>query len=520
MADQKDQKSSYTMFATLGNGGYGKVFGLKPSDKKNIDAFEELRRVEAAKRSSFPKDEKTGESIISEFTPETTTSLKEKREILETAFATQPIARKYAIKKEDSDTFLRHELAQMEDARLLRHSKAIKKDRKGFYLDMEFISGKQLSGYSVSHLTFAEKTQLILQLVEQVHNLHRNRKGEIIHGDIKLENILIDAEKRDATNTNPKRNIVLIDLGVSTTTSTIDELNPHKINMRGNPQYCPPETIQTARQDPRYGTGSDIYMLAAPLLSLLGATDPYGKKFGELNPLRQLYDADGALIPDMQLDNNVDLRLVTLEFIKQMQNFQYIDRPKDDTVLKFFILLNKLAICAAQQKQHQKNSEKWRALQSDKNTFALELHNYVFKDSPKFVEKYKIQKRILYTLGVLAVCSAIPISYAFAPKRTVNFFEKEVNILGTEIPMYAIFIIGAGLGLLVAAGIAGRYFYNKSKDEEKEIAGPKSSPIPDEKASPKKEEQPEATEVREADFASTPAVEHEEAPTTFSAGLA
>ena len=132
-------------------------------------------------------------------------------------------------------------------------------DSKGrYFLAMEYIKGDTLQKYMSKNGRFDEVQTLLVALTvaRALKNIWDN--WQIIHRDIKPDNILI-------TQANV---IKIMDLGIST---PLQDSRSEK-NVIGTPSYMSPEQIETpADIDQR----SDIYSLGATLYEILGGVEPF-----------------------------------------------------------------------------------------------------------------------------------------------------------------------------------------------------------------------------------------------------
>jgi serine/threonine-protein kinase len=118
---------------------------------------------------------------------------------------------------------------------------------------MEFVDGMDLSKIISQHkLNNDQVDEIMLQVLDAVHELHSNN---IIHRDIKLENILL---RRDGC-------VKLGDLGLMKRVDSKALTRPGLI--LGTAQYMPPEYIKKGVYDVR----GDLYALGIVLLELLAA---------------------------------------------------------------------------------------------------------------------------------------------------------------------------------------------------------------------------------------------------------
>jgi len=119
---------------------------------------------------------------------------------------------------------------------------------------MEYAKGERLIDYVVNNSPLKEKEcmRIMKELLETIIYLH---SLNIIHRDIKLENILID---KDDSQTE-RLNIRLIDFGLSVTTDNIDFFK-----RSGTPGYVAPEVLTADT----YGTQIDVFSLGVILFTM------------------------------------------------------------------------------------------------------------------------------------------------------------------------------------------------------------------------------------------------------------
>ncbi len=127
------------------------------------------------------------------------------------------------------------------------------------YIVMEYIKGQSAKDLIVQrgYLDISEALDIIIQICDSIHEVH---KYNIIHRDIKPQNILI---KGDGC-------VVLADFG----TAFIDNLDPEITSQTviiGSPHYLDPEISKGNRATVQ----SDIYALGISMFELLTGKVPY-----------------------------------------------------------------------------------------------------------------------------------------------------------------------------------------------------------------------------------------------------
>jgi eukaryotic-like serine/threonine-protein kinase len=112
--------------------------------------------------------------------------------------------------------------------------------KEGLAYTMEYVSGNNLYELCLDKLSIQESKVVLWQILEGLDVLHKN---EIVHRDIKLENILVQKDGR----------IKICDLGLS---KRLKEMSHTARQIRlGTPQYIAPEYVETGMCDKR----ADIY---------------------------------------------------------------------------------------------------------------------------------------------------------------------------------------------------------------------------------------------------------------------
>ncbi|CAG8779251.1 2862_t:CDS:2 [Gigaspora margarita] len=138
-------------------------------------------------------------------------------------------------------------------------------------LVLEYIPGGELFDYVNDYyekITEDEVKQIFYELVNTVSYLH---ESNIIHRDLKLENILLESSE---SSPNKKR-IKLTDFGLA---RFIDPKSPLLTTRCGSEEYAAPELISASSYD---GRKTDIWSLGIILYALLVGYLPFNQEAGQ-----------------------------------------------------------------------------------------------------------------------------------------------------------------------------------------------------------------------------------------------
>ena len=134
-------------------------------------------------------------------------------------------------------------------------------DKKYILIIMEYINGGNLFSFVKKRRKLSEKTAKFLfrQIIEGIKHIHEHN---IIHRDIKLENILIDINN----------NIKICDFGIGKILSSENEL---LYDQCGTPMYMAPEIFLSSKKKGYEGPPVDIWSSGIALYIMLSGTLPF-----------------------------------------------------------------------------------------------------------------------------------------------------------------------------------------------------------------------------------------------------
>ncbi|BBM81843.1 serine/threonine protein kinase [Candidatus Uabimicrobium amorphum] len=158
------------------------------------------------------------------------------------------------------------------------------------YFVMEFIEGVNLQS-SLEQQTFSEKKalEIVLQISQALNHAYKN---DIIHRDIKPDNIMITPDKR----------VLLCDLGLAKSTSHNTTVSG---GMMGTPHYMSPEQC---RGEKEVDTRSDIYNLGITLFHMITGHVPFDAPHAAAVCMKHI----SSEMPDPRDSKNVSAATVAL----------------------------------------------------------------------------------------------------------------------------------------------------------------------------------------------------------------
>ena len=134
----------------------------------------------------------------------------------------------------------------------------------GWFIVMEYLDGEQLSTRisRVGKLPIAAACQVAAQLADALAHSHSR---QVIHGDLKAENVLCLASSEDPSV--DRWDVKLLDFG----TAHVETASGVADRVTGTPEYLAPERITGGPPQP----SSDIYALGIILYEMLCGTPPF-----------------------------------------------------------------------------------------------------------------------------------------------------------------------------------------------------------------------------------------------------
>ncbi|KAJ6235187.1 protein kinase [Anaeramoeba flamelloides] len=236
--------------------------------------------------------------------------------------------KKFILKQKSKEQLVR----EMKILRLMNHSNVIRlfdvfTNETHFFIVMEFVNGGELVDYLTSKQKIKAKAikKIFVQILSGVDYCHQL---QIVHRDLKLENVLIDQEM----------NIKIIDFGLSNFVEKGQLLKTYC----GSPSYSCPEILSRRKYD---GFKADVWSLGVILYALIVGKLPFNAD----NPMK-LYKkivTGSYLIPnfvDKEAANLLSAMLcvdpkkrITIE---QIKNHPYInpDNEKENDQINSIIV--------------------------------------------------------------------------------------------------------------------------------------------------------------------------------------
>lgn len=182
---------------------------------------------------------------------------------------------------------------------------------KKIYLVMQYAAGGSLLDYvrSRKRLPESEAVQLLQQVVVGLVYCHQQ---EVVHRDIKLENILLDSQ----------HGMKIIDFGLAAFLTPGKKLHVHC----GSPSYAAPEIVGRKHYD---GPPVDVWSLGVVLFAMVCGYLPFHASNGNKQELCQKILSGQYTAPDYLSDGMKDLlsRMLTVDVEKRITFDQILQHP-------------------------------------------------------------------------------------------------------------------------------------------------------------------------------------------------
>ena len=170
-------------------------------------------------------------------------------------------------------------------------------ERVGMFMVMEFVEGEPLNRvlFREKRLTFRKACEIVLQVAEALHYIH---KQNVVHCDIKTENILIAEEDHEGKRSRMVAK--LLDFGLARSLNATRA----STSLSGTPHYVAPERIRGEPASP----ASDVYGVGILLYELITGQVPWD------GPVQKILAGhlDEKPRPPSQLVEGLDPALETL----------------------------------------------------------------------------------------------------------------------------------------------------------------------------------------------------------------
>ncbi|MEE6493781.1 hypothetical protein FKM82_016938 [Ascaphus truei] len=239
------------------------------------------------------------------------------------------VAIKIIDKTQLNPTSLQKLFREVRIMKILNHPNIVKlfeviETEKTLYLVMEYASGGEVFDYLVAHGRMKEKEARakFRQIVSAVQYCHQK---QIVHRDLKAENLLLDADM----------NIKIADFGFSNEFTVGNKLD----TFCGSPPYAAPELFQGKKYD---GPEVDVWSLGVILYTLVSGSLPFdGQNLKELRErvLRGKYRIPFYMSTDCE---NLLKRFLVLNptkrgTLEQIMKDRWINAGHEEEELKPFI---------------------------------------------------------------------------------------------------------------------------------------------------------------------------------------
>ncbi|HWO27024.1 MAG TPA: serine/threonine-protein kinase [Kofleriaceae bacterium] len=173
-------------------------------------------------------------------------------------------------------------------------------EKVGMYMVMELVEGEPLHRilFREKRLSIRKACEIVLQVAEALHYIH---KQNVVHCDIKTENILISEEEHDGKRTKMVAKLLDFGLARSLTASRAST------SLSGTPHYVAPERIRGEPASP----ASDVYGVGILLYELITGAVPWD---GPVQKILSGHLDEIARPPSQIIEGGIDPALERLIF--------------------------------------------------------------------------------------------------------------------------------------------------------------------------------------------------------------
>jgi serine/threonine protein kinase len=186
-----------------------------------------------------------------------------------------------------------------------------------FYIEMEYISGKNLQKFSQEYRADSNLVRYMTSIMSDLMNgISYIHQVNVVHRDIKPDNIMIQYPQ-----IQPK----LIDFGLACVSLPHERCPDEKccLGKTGTPFFMPPETLLRGLSYPK----SDLWSLAASIYTSVTTLTVYIPQPATMQRLK----IESTRAPELITTGNDALN----DLLERMLNKDYNQRPSDEQVIKF-----------------------------------------------------------------------------------------------------------------------------------------------------------------------------------------
>src|SRR5262249_8928968 len=171
-------------------------------------------------------------------------------------------------------------------------------EKVGMFMVMEFVDGEPLNRilFREKRIATRKACEIVLQVAEALHYIHRQN---VVHCDIKTENILIGEEEQEGKRT--KMIVKLLDFGLARSLTA----SRASTSLSGTPHYVAPERIRGEPASP----SSDVDGVGILLYELITGCVPWD---GPVQKILAGHLDEKAKSPSSLVDGGIDPALETL----------------------------------------------------------------------------------------------------------------------------------------------------------------------------------------------------------------